>query len=315
MGKKKKENNKVLWRVAPLSGLMLFWHVGWVEPLSLSLSLSLSTPAASVCQPPPPPICLTLVCIDARWGEGENTSTKLYAVNRATAFWEDSIHSNAHTDPPLPVLYTRPPPSHLVYPRGFCSSIGQLFFPSTSLCVSCFVLVLFSRIPEFIEGFIGLSRASLLILKSLFAPTFAASSLGDGGGGLLLSLRGLWACVRKSVCVRRRERERRRKKTSETEYIRTCDRRERMALWLWAALALTGRTLMIRNGRLTDWLTDRQTNSTHKRILFSSRFSQRLNQTGFPWCRLKWSRSVWGFTRSHPPFSSICFWLLEYICF
>ncbi len=42
MGKKKKENNKVLWRVAPLSGLMLFWHVGWVEPLSLSLSLSLS---------------------------------------------------------------------------------------------------------------------------------------------------------------------------------------------------------------------------------------------------------------------------------
>ncbi len=129
-------------------------------------------------------------------------------MNRATAFWEDSIHSNAHTDPPLPVLYTRPPPSHLVYPRGFCSSIGQLFFPSTSLCVSCFVLVLFSRIPEFIEGFIGLSRASLLILKSLFAPTFAASSLGDGGGGLLLSLRGLRACVRKSVCVRRRERER-----------------------------------------------------------------------------------------------------------
>ncbi len=229
-----------------------------------SLSLSLSTPAASVCQPPPPLICLTLVCIDARWGEGENTSTKLYAVNRATAFWEDSIHSNAHTDPPLPVLYTRPPPSHLVYPRGFCSSIGQLFFPSTSLCVSCFVLVLFSRIPEFIEGFIGLSRASLLILKSLFAPTFAASSLGDGGGGLLLSLRGLRACVRKSVCVRRRERERRRKKTSETEYIRTCDRQERMALWLWAALALTGRTLMIRNGRLTDWLTDRQTPLTRE---------------------------------------------------
>ncbi len=130
-----------------------------------SLSLSLSTPAASVCQPPPPPICLTLVCIDARWGEGENTSTKFYAVNRATAFWEDSIHSNAHTDPPLPVLYTHPPPSHLVYPRGFCSSIGQLFFPSTSLCVSCFVLVLFSRIPEFIEGFIGLSRASLSFLN------------------------------------------------------------------------------------------------------------------------------------------------------
>lgn len=155
-------------------------------------------------------------------------------------------------------------PLSLSLPQRVLFQHRATFFPSTSLSVSCFVLVLFSRIPEFIEGLIGLSPASLLILKSLFAPTFAASSLGDGGGGLLLSLRGLRACVRKSVCVRRRERERRRKKTSETEYIRACDRRERMALWLWAASALTGRTLMIRNGRLTDWLTDRQTPLTRE---------------------------------------------------
>jgi len=133
-------------------------------------------------------------------------------VNRATAFWEDSIHSNAHTPPSYPVLFAHPPPSLLVYPEGFVPAPGNFFFPSTSLCVSCFVLVLFSQIPEFIEGFIGLSKASLLILKSLFAPTFAASSLADGGGGFLLSLRGLRACVKKSVCVREVERERERER-------------------------------------------------------------------------------------------------------
>ncbi len=88
--------------------------------------------------------------------------------------------------PPSPRPLHPSAPLSLSLPQRVCSSIGQLFFPSTSLCVSCFVLVLFSRIPEFIEGFIGLSRASLSFLNHYSPLTFAASSLGDSGGGLLL---------------------------------------------------------------------------------------------------------------------------------
>ncbi len=178
---------------------------GW----SLSLSLSLSFHSSCVCLSAPSPSNLSDPCLHRcsvrrgreheyktlRCEQGNCLLGRFYSLKRAHR-------------PPSPRPLHPSAPLSLSLPQRVLFQHRATFFPSTSLCVSCFVLVLFSRIPEFIEGFIGLSRASLLILKSLFAPTFAASSLGDSGGGLLLSLRGLRACVRKSVCVRRRERER-----------------------------------------------------------------------------------------------------------
>lgn len=187
--------------VAPLSGLMLFWHVGGVELLSLSLSLSFHS--SCVCLSAPSPSSPSDPCLHRcsvrRGREREYKTLRCEQGNCLLGRFYSLKRAHRPPSPPRPLNPSAP--LSLSLPRGFCSCTGQLFFPSTSLCVSCFVLVLFSQIPEFIEGFIGLSRASLLILKSLFAPTFAASSLGVGGGGFLLSLRGLRACVRKSVCV------------------------------------------------------------------------------------------------------------------
>lgn len=191
---------------------MFFWHDGWVETF-LSLSFHSSCVCLSAPSPSDPSDPCLHRCSVSRGREREYKPLRCEQGNCLLGrFYSLKC---AHT-PPYPVLYTHPPPSLLVYPEGFVPAPGNFFFPSTSPCVSCFVLVLFSQIPEFIEGFVGLSKASLLILKSLFASTFAASLLADGGGGFLLSLRGLRACVRKSVCVRRGERERERGSRKKT---------------------------------------------------------------------------------------------------